>query len=51
MVIEKPQVKLEGWKANALSKPGTTTLIQSVSIKISIYYLSLFKISEYVKED
>ncbi|KAM1060262.1 hypothetical protein TB1_024191 [Malus domestica] len=42
-VVEKVELRLQGWKKAFLSKGGRLTLIQAVLGSLPIYYMSLFK--------
>ncbi|KAM2004953.1 hypothetical protein FF1_000090 [Malus domestica] len=43
-VVEKVELRLQGWKKAFLSRGGRLTLIQAVLGSLPVYYMSLFKV-------
>ena len=50
-VVDKIKRRLNGWKANVLSKAGRIVLIKSVLNNLPMYYLSLFRMPKLVAKE
>lgn len=49
-IVEKFEARLARWKARSLSMGGKVTLLKSVLVSLSIFFMSIFQILVEVKE-